>query len=518
VRSDSLLQVRNLSKAYGGVHALRGVSLDVRPGEVHALCGENGAGKSTLIKILAGVVRPDEGYVQLAGKPLTLGSVPASEQAGLAVMHQESTVFPDLNAIDNLFVGREVTRWAGWLLDRPTMRRRAHDVMERLGEPIDLQRPVSELPMAQRQMVAMARALLHDCRLLVMDEPTASLSARETQVLLRIVDQLRREGVSVLYVSHRLEEVFQISDRVTVLRDGQWVGTQPTPSLQTNQLIQLMVGRELDELTQRHGRSEHGPRVTLDVRGLTRRGVFEDVSLTVHQGEVVGLAGLVGAGRSEFVRALFGIDRYDAGQVLIDGRRLRPGSVAAAVAAGVALVPEDRQYEGLVLPMSVGANLSLAVLKRLRRFGLVQPRRERRLVQQQIDSLQVRTAGTHVAAASLSGGNQQKLVLGKWLASRPRLLILDEPTRGVDVGAKAQVHRLIRQLAKEGIATLMISSELPELLSMSDRILVMRQGRLVGELPGRTAQQAEVLRLALPDGQGVAARAELSGDRDVGDA
>jgi rhamnose transport system ATP-binding protein len=496
-----LLQIRDLSKSYGGVHALRDVSLQVSLGEVHALCGENGAGKSTLIKILTGAVRPDQGEIQFAGRRLLPGSVTASEQAGIAVMHQESTAFPDLNAIDNLFIGREPTRWPGWLLDRPRMRREAIRVLERLGEAIDLQRPIGELPLAQRQMVAMARALLRDCRLLIMDEPTASLSAKETLVLLRLISQLRNEGVSVLYVSHRLEEVFQISDRVTVLRDGQLVDTTPTTELSTSGLIQRMIGRDVDTTRRRQVSRSSGGRIALNVQRLTRSGVFCNVSFAVREGEIVGLAGLVGAGRSEVVRAIFGVDRYDSGVVLVHDRRLAPGSVASAVASGVALVPEDRQHEGLVLPMSVGANLTLAILKRLQRFGFVQPRRERQVIDWQLEHLQIRSAGRQAAAATLSGGNQQKLVVGKWLASRPRVLIMDEPTRGVDVGAKAQVHRLIRQLAADGIAILVISSELPELLALSDRILVMRQGELAGELPGHTAQQADVLRLALPDGQ-----------------
>jgi rhamnose transport system ATP-binding protein len=497
--NNPLLRIRGLSKSYGGILALKDVSLDVAEGEVHGLCGENGAGKSTLIKILTGVVHPDGGDVQFAGRALDLGSVASSQQAGIAVMHQESTAFPDLNAVDNLFVGRELTGCGSWLLDHAQMRRSAVRVFERLGEHIDLRQPVGDLPLAQRQMVAMARAMLSECRLLIMDEPTSSLSARETQVLLRSINQLRHEGVSVLYVSHRLEELFQISDRITVLRDGHWVTTRAARELSPQQLVQLMVGREIAELTGRHGRVQTESKIALDVRNLTRSGAFEDICFTVRKGEVVGLAGLVGAGRSEVARALFGVDRYDTGQVLIDQQSLAPGSVAAAIAAGVALVPEDRQREGLVLPMSASANVSLAILKRLQHWGLVDAAREQEVVQQQLTSLRVKAAGASTAAAALSGGNQQKLVIGKWLASRPRVLILDEPTRGIDVGAKAQVHRLVRQLADDGIATLVISSELPELLSISDRILVMRQGRLVGEVTGQSAQQADVLRMALPD-------------------
>ncbi len=505
--AEPLIHVTQLCKSFGGVQAIEGVSLDIRAGEVHAVCGENGAGKSTLIKILSGVVTPDSGTVLVGGQPLPMGNVHATEASGVVAMHQESTVFPDLDAVDNLFVGRELRKWHGLFLDRAAMHRQTCELLARLGEHIDPTRPVGELPIAQRQMVAMARALSRQCRLLIMDEPTASLSGRETEVLLELVRQFRRQGVAVLYVSHRLEEVFQVADRVTVLRDGELVETREISAIDSDDLIRMMVGREAAELVGRH---EHAGTIGEDllrVNGLTREGVFQDVSFTVRAGEVVGLAGLVGAGRSEVARALFGIDPYDSGTITVAGQHLPRGSVAAAMSYGLALVPEDRQHEGLVLPMSVGTNLSLSVLSSLTCGGFVNDRRERELVQQQIQDLSIRTAGTNVAAETLSGGNQQKLVLGKWLASRPRVLILDEPTRGVDVGAKSQLHRLIRQLASEGMATLMISSELPEILGVSDRILVMREGRLAGELAGATATPEQVLALALPDEREVVAPA-----------
>lgn len=502
--ADCLIQVNRLCKSFGGVRALKDVSLDLRAGEVHALCGENGAGKSTLIKILSGVISPDSGTVSVDGQPLPIGKVHSAEDAGVVAMHQESTVFPDLNAIDNLFVGRELRKWGGLLLDRAAMHEQTCELLSSLGEDIDPMRPVGELSVAQRQMVAMARALSRDCRLLIMDEPTASLSGKETQVLLQLVRKFRQQGVTVLYVSHRLEEVFQIADRVTVLRDGQLVDTREVSSLDTDNLIRMMVGREQAELVGRHPRSESIGEEVLSVQALTRHGAFHDVSFSVRAGEVVGLAGLVGAGRSEVARALFGIDAYDSGTITVAGQGLSMGSVSAAKAHGLALVPEDRQHEGLVLPMSVGANLSLAVLASLTRGGFISDRREQELAKQQLADLSIRTAGTNIAAETLSGGNQQKLVVGKWLASRPRVLILDEPTRGVDVGAKSQLHRLIRRLADEGMATLMISSELPEMLSVSDRILVMREGHIAGELDGATVSPEQVLALALPDEREVA--------------
>jgi ABC-type sugar transport system ATPase subunit len=500
-----LVEVQDLSKAFAGARALDGVTLDIAAGEVHALCGENGAGKSTLIKALAGSHRPDGGAVRVDGRPLPPGDVRASEAAGIAVIYQESVAFPHLSAAENVFVGREPRRLGGLLLDRRGMRRDARALLLRLGEPgIDVDVPVARLTPAQRQMVGIARALSHRCRLLIMDEPTASLSARETEVLFRIIRQLRADGVSVLYVSHRMEEIFDLADRVTVLRDGRHVATRPIAEVTTAELIRLMVGREVDLLRREHAESTEDAAqspapVLLDVRGLTRAGSFEDVSLAVRAGEVVGLAGLVGAGRSEVVQAVFGADGYDAGTVEVCGSPLPPRSVRAAVRRGLALVPEDRQHLGLVLPMSVAANLTMCVSRALARWGLRRGRAERALVGRLMHDLQVRAPGPGVPAEALSGGNQQKLVLGKWLATRPRVLMLDEPTRGVDVGAKAEIHRLIRELTRGGMATLVISSELPEVLALCDRIVVMREGRIAGELRGDGATQEQVLALALPD-------------------
>ncbi len=494
-----LIQLRGLSRSYGGVHALQDVTLEIAPGEIHAICGENGAGKSTLIKLLTGIVAADRGEILVNGQPLVTGNVQTSEAAGIAVMHQESTAFPDLDAVDNLFVGRELTRFGGLLLDRAAMRQRTQELLNRLDVRLNLEIPVGELTLAQRQMVALARALSQECRLLIMDEPTASLSGRESQMLLRIIQQLRSEGVSILYVSHRLEEIFAIADRVTVLRDGHFVVTHRVQDVTSSQLIHDMVGRDVAEM-HRPSRDGFVPGdAVLVVEHLSRRGVFDDVSFQVRSGEIVGLAGLVGAGRSEIARAVFGIDRYDSGRVCVAGKELRCGSVRDAMAVGTAMVPEDRQHEGLILPMNVAENISLAMLNSLTKWCLISRSRESAMVDQQMNDLAVKAPSGQVPAATLSGGNQQKLVLGKWLARKPRVLILDEPTRGVDVGAKAQVHQLIRQLATDGLATLLISSELSQLLVLCDRLLVVRNGRIVGELPGETATQAEVLSLSLPD-------------------
>jgi ribose transport system ATP-binding protein/rhamnose transport system ATP-binding protein len=523
-----------VTKSFGGVHALEDVHLDIAPAEVHALCGENGAGKSTLIKVLAGSVVPDSGSVEVSGAPLALGDVRASEAAGVAVIHQESTAFPHLSAEDNVFAGCEPTLARGMLLDREAMRSRTRELLDRLGEIFDTHAPLEELSVAQRQMVAIARALSRECRLLIMDEPTASLSSRETEVLFRIIRELRSRGVSVLYVSHRLEEVFELADRVTVLRDGRFVETSATADIDRAGLVRLMVGREVDEgmslneanrdrqdgqdrdvpscescasllsavENEREGPDPAEADALLELRGLTRDGVFSDVSLSVRAGEVVGLAGLVGAGRSEVACAAFGIDRADSGEVRVAGRTLAGGSASEAMAAGVARVPEDRQHEGLVLPMTVGENVSLPVLRTLTRRWLVSRERERELVERQMRDLTVKAAGPDAAAETLSGGNQQKLLLAKWLATGPKVLILDEPTRGVDVGAKAEIRRLIRELASKGMATLVISSELSELLALADRVVVMREGEVSGELARAEATQEKVLELALPDGSG----------------
>lgn len=472
--------------------------MDIAKGEIHALCGENGAGKSTLIKSLTGVVIPEEGTISIDGKPLPPGNVQASEAAGIAVIHQESTAFPSLNTLDNIFVGREPFTAGGLFLDKARMRREATKMLKRLGQNFDIDCPVIELSVAQRQMVAMARALSQKCEFLILDEPTASLSAKETDSLLAIVRQLRNEGVTILYVSHRLEEIFEIADRVTVLRDGERVDTQSVANLNRSALIFLMVGRELEELTQRHEHAGEPGEVRLEVLGLTNPGVFENIDLRIQAGEIVGLAGLVGAGRSEIARAIFGLDRYSKGKVKVNGQMLTGGSVKQAMSAGLSLVPEDRQHEGLILPMSVGANLSMAVLGKLTNRGLVDPRLERDLVEKLMSDLLIKAASQEFPAETLSGGNQQKLVIGKWIAAKPQVLILDEPTRGVDIAAKAQVHRLIRNLASKGLATLIISSDMNEVLSISDRIIVMREGRISGEIRGREATRELVLDLALP--------------------
>lgn len=473
-----MILLSHLSKSFGGVRALSDVSLELRPGEVHALCGENGAGKSTLNRILAGAIIPDSGSVALNGKPLLLGSVRASAEAGIAMVHQETPAFLHLNAIENHQIMQEPLGLGGLWLDRAAMAARAQASLKSIGEEFDLAAPLSEKSIAQRQMVAIAKALQGECRLLILDEPTSSLSTREAEALFLLVSQIKQKGVAVLYVSHRMEEIFLLSDRVTVLRDGCHVATLETSETTREDLVRLMVGRaiETDRLTEPR---TPGPTL-IEAKGLTRRGFFDDISLKVRSGEVVALAGLVGAGRSEVARAIFGLDALDAGEVNAKGR--------------IAFLPEDRHHEGIHLPLSILENLSMA-----RRGGFVISRREEseraaRLIQE----LSIKTPSEKAEASSLSGGNQQKVLLGKWLATDPQILILDEPTRGVDVGAKDQIHRLIQELAGRGMAVLLISSEMAEVQALADRVLVMRQGELAGELPRVDATQERILELALP--------------------
>ena len=493
----SLVEIHELTKQYPGVLANDAISLDIDAGEVHAICGENGAGKSTLIKCLTGIAVPDAGKVLVASQPLLFGSVADSESMGIAVIHQEATTFPDLNAVENVFVGRELKNRFG-LLRTSAMQREVKSILQGLGQQFDLSAPLRSLSLAKRQMVMMARALSHDCKLMIMDEPTASLSATETKVLLETVGRLRDRGIAVLYVSHRLGEVFSIADRITVLRDGAHVCTERTESLDEAALIRAMVGRDVTNLGSSGVREFGNER--LRVEGLSSSR-FRDISISIRAGEIVGLAGLVGAGRSEVARTIMGIDRFESGRVLVDGKTIE-NSVQSAVAAGIGLVPEDRQTQGLVLPMSVADNMTMSALQRLTSFRLLSANKESRLVDQLLDQLDIRAASSRAAVRSLSGGNQQKVVLGKWLATNPIVLMLDEPTRGVDVGAKSQVHTEIRELAAQGMATLVISSEMSELLALCDRIIVMREGTVAGELQSADASQDEILRLSLANAGG----------------
>ena len=485
-----VLALEDVSKSFGAVAALRGAQLELRSGEAHALVGENGAGKSTLVKILAGVHGPDSGRVLLDGAPVTLDDPAAARAAGIAVIYQEPTLFPDLSVAENIFMGRQPLT-SGRRIDRKDLAARCRVLFDRLGVTLDPDRPARGLSIADQQMIEIAKALSFDARVLVMDEPTAALSGVEVERLFTVARSLRSAGAAVLFISHRFDEVFDLCDRITVMRDGQWVSTDPAADLTVDQVVRRMVGREVASLFPKID-VDPGD-VVLEVRGLTRLGVFADVSFDVRAGEIVALAGLVGAGRSEVVRAVFGVDAYDAGSVRIGGTELRQGSPAAAMAAGVALVPEDRRQQGLVMELSVERNATLTRRWKLAKFGLLSARSERATAADWTKRMQVKAGKLSDAVSTLSGGNQQKVVLAKWLSTDPRVLIVDEPTRGIDVGTKAEVHRLLSQLAADGMAVVMVSSELPEVLGMADRVLVMHEGRLVADIPRARADEDSVM-------------------------
>ncbi|MGI5181863.1 sugar ABC transporter ATP-binding protein [Dactylosporangium sp. CA-152071] len=485
-----VLVLEGVSKSFGAVAALRDVRLELRGGEAHALVGENGAGKSTLVKILAGAHAPDTGTITLDGQPLRLGGPADARDAGIAVIYQEPTLFPDLTVAENIFIGRQPLRSLR-RVDTAAMRARSAELFARLGVHLDPDRPARGLSIADQQLVEIAKALSFDARILVMDEPTAALSGVEVERLFAVARSLRDAGAAVLFISHRFDEVFSLCQRITVMRDGQWVSTDPADALTVDQVVRRMVGREVSTMYPQ--RTAEVREARLEVDGLTRAGVFQDVSFTVHSGEIVALAGLVGAGRSEVIRAVFGIDRHDAGEVRVDGRPLQKGSASAAIAAGLALVPEDRRQQGLVMELSVERNATLPRRWSLSRIGLLLGPSERRDARTWTERLQVKAARLSDPVATLSGGNQQKVVLAKWLSTAPRVLIVDEPTRGIDVGTKAEVHRLLSELADQGVAVLMVSSELPEVLGMADRVLVMHEGRLAADIPRTRADEESVM-------------------------
>jgi len=485
--------LRHVAKAFGAVRAVIDGTIDLYPGEAHALLGENGAGKSTMVKILAGVHEPDDGEVLLDGNPVTLASPAAARDAGIAVIYQEPTLFPDLSVAENIFMGRQPLV-AGRRIDRRRMLADAAALFGGLGVRLDPGRICRGLSIADQQLVEIAKALSLEARVIVMDEPTAALSAAEVARLFEVVRTLRASGSAVLFISHRLEEVFEICQRVTVMRDGRHVLTSELAGMTTDDLVRAMVGRQMAERTAGE-RSAPGDMI-LTVERLTREGVFTDVSLQVRAGEIVALAGLVGSGRSEVARAIFGIDRFDAGRVMVRGRELRRASPTAAMAAGIGFVPEDRRQQGLVMDMSVQQNVALASLGRLRKGGLVRSAAERAFASDWAVRLNLKYGRLTDPVLQLSGGNQQKVVLAKWLGRSPALLIVDEPTRGIDIATKAEVHRLLVQLAAEGVAILVISSELPEVLHIGDRILVMREGRLTAELRHEDATEEKIMAAA----------------------
>jgi ribose transport system ATP-binding protein len=503
VTQAPLLEVVEVSKRFPGVLALDQVSLRIETGEVLAIVGENGAGKSTLMKALAGIYRPDSGEVRLDGRAVRFTSAADALAVGINLIHQELNLAENLSVAANIFLGREKT-WGGRLgfLDRGGMRIEARGLMARIGLDCPPDAPVSALPPGQRQLVEIARALSLKTRVLIMDEPTSSLTQRETERLFAVIGDLKRSGVAVVYISHRLPEIGRVADRVVVLRDGRRAGALDRADISHDAMVRLMVGRDLQQFFQHRTGAKADGAARLEVRGLRFvGGGATPVSFAVQRGEIVGMAGLVGAGRTELAEALFGIWPILAGQVLLDGAVARIHHPRDAVALGMLLVPEDRRFHGLVVEDTIQHNIGLPNLDRLSRLGLVGRGREAALAGEMCGRLHVRSRTIRQSVSLLSGGNQQKVVLGKWLARRPRVLIFDEPTRGIDVGAKSEIYALMSELAADGVAVLMISSDLEEVLGVSDRVLVLHEGRLAGDLRGADLNEETIMRLATGGGE-----------------
>ena len=488
-----ILEIRGVAKRFDATQALEDVSLSLHAGEIHALLGENGAGKSTLIKIVTGVHQPDSGQILLGGQPVTIRSAAEAQRLGVAAIYQEPLLFPDLNVAENIFISHQ-DRGAvvGWR----EMFREADKILAELGMTLDVRKPARGLTLAAQQSVEIAKAISLNVRVLIMDEPTASLSAHEVQELFKLVRDLKRQGVAILFVSHRMEEVFEIADKITVFRDGRLISTRTRLEATPQRAIADMVGREIDLTKARTSCAQKD--VVLSVADLGRQGVFEGVSFDLHRGEVLGFAGLIGAGRTDVGLALFGIEPATSGRILLGGKPVTVRTARDGMSLGIAYVSEDRRQLGLVLPMSIFANITLPVLRRyLSRLGLVRTGLERRTADTFRDRLAIRTPSVDLEVAKLSGGNQQKVMLSKWLNTDPSVLILDEPTRGVDVGSKAEVHAIIGQLAAEGIGVIVISSDLPEVLVLSDRVLIMREGRQMAILDRAEANEETVMTAAM---------------------
>ncbi|HEY8348090.1 MAG TPA: sugar ABC transporter ATP-binding protein [Symbiobacteriaceae bacterium] len=490
----ALVEMRGISKRFPGVQALSGVDFTLEAGEIHALLGENGAGKSTLMKVLGGIYSPDEGTIRINGEPVVIPTPARATELGIAFIHQELNLARHLTVAENICLGRPPRKRPLGLVDWKAMRETARRALDRLGAYVDPDAPVGSLSVGNQQLVEIARALSLDARVLIMDEPTAALTEAEAAKLAEVARNLAADGVGIIYITHRLEEIFRLCSRVTVLRDGTLVGSYPVSEVTPELLIARMVGRQLTERFPKQKVPIGEP--ILEVEGLTLPGKFTDVSFVLRRGEILGVAGLMGAGRSEVMRAVAGVERPASGRIRLGSREIPLGSVQAAVAHGIVMVPEDRRGQGLLTGRSVRENLSIAVLESLVHKGLIRGKAERALADRLIADLAIRTPGREQSVSYLSGGNQQKVVLGRWLATEPQVLILDEPTRGIDVGAKAEIYRLMGRLVQQGKGIILVSSDLPEVLGLADRVLVMHQGRVTAELSREQATQEQVMRAA----------------------
>ena len=498
--TQPVLTLRDIAKSFGSVTALKSATLEVQPGSIHALIGENGAGKSTLIKIVAGVHRRDAGAFEFKGEPVDFTSTAESKAAGVAVIYQEPTLFPDLSVAENIFMGRQPLG-AARRIDRGRMYAESEALFERLGVELDPRRPARGLSIADQQIIEIAKAISLDAALLIMDEPTAALSGVEVDRLFAVARSLRDEGRGLVFISHRFEEVFALCDTVTVMRDGEYVSTKQIAETTVDKLVAEMVGREVADLFPKTEAAIG--EVVLDVQDLNSTGVFRDVSFQVRAGEIVGLAGLVGAGRSEIARAVFGVDGYRSGTVTMHGQKVPARNPRAAIKSGMAFIPEDRRKQGLVTDASVARNVAAVIRRGLTKAGVLTTRAENAAAGPWAAKLEVKTSALDMHASTMSGGNQQKVVIAKWLATEPKLLIIDEPTRGIDVGTKSEVHRLLSDLAGQGLAILMISSELPEVLGMADRVLVVHEGRITADIERTEATAENIMRAATnADGNG----------------
>ncbi len=495
---EALLEVHNLTKVFPGIRALDDVHLTLRSGEVHALIGENGAGKSTLVKILTGVYIPTNGTLTLNGKEISFKNAIDAQQAGIVAIHQEASMFPELSVTENIFMGHHLRNPKTKKLDWKTMTEKTRELLARMQLDINPDTLVKNLSVAKRHMVEISKALSLDADLVIMDEPTSALTGREVEDLFRIVRSLKEEGKAILFISHKFEEIFEICDYYTVFRDGQYIGEGKVADSDEDAIIKMMIGRSIGHLY-----PEHTPKIgkeILTVEHLSQLGAFKDISFKLHEGEILGLFGLVGAGRSEVVRTIFGIDKSSEGTMILDGKAFKPKGAMDSMRRGIALVPEDRQKQGLVLKMSLTRNISLPVLTNLCWKGIVTRKKvEKEYVHEHGNQMEIKAAGYHVDvdAETLSGGNQQKVVLAKWIGTKPKILILDEPTKGIDVATKAAVHQFIADMADKGVAVILISSELPEVLGMSDRILVMHEGYQTAILEAKDATAESVMRYAI---------------------
>ncbi len=487
-----IIELRGISKSFPGVKALSGVDFDIYPGELHALCGENGAGKSTLIKVMTGAHTPDEGEILVNGQAISFSNPQQALSMGIACIYQELSIVPQLDVANNIFLGNIFTKGKTGFIDKKRLYRDAAEILhDHVKLDVDPHEIAGRLSVAQQQMVEIGRALTKQAKVIIMDEPTSSLSDKEVETLFDLIRMLKADGIAIIYISHKLDEVMQLSDRITILRDGQKIKTVNTAETTKEQLITGMLGRELSNMYNKQP-AEIGDTV-LEVNGLTREGVFNDISFSVKSGEIVGFFGLVGAGRTEIMRAIFGIDRYDGGEVVLCGEKLRGKSPVQAIRRGIGFATEDRKTEGLALRLSILMNMTIVKLSQLSRLGVINRKKQRATADQFVNSISIKTPSVSQIAGNLSGGNQQKVVVAKWLMMEPKVLILDEPTRGIDVGSKSEIYSLIVQLAQQGVAIIIVSSEIEEILGVCDKVNIIHEGRLVTTLDAATSSTQDVL-------------------------